>query len=98
MIESPKDPTNPEACFHCGRPATKVPGYAAMCDPCKGARTPNLPRSLELLETLAKIATQHPEIRIGQIIANLTFDHRSLFYLSDSELSNRLKKFLRDNA
>jgi len=98
MIETPKDPTNPKACFHCGQPATKVPGYAALCDPCIKASDTSLPRDLTLLETLADIAAQHPSIRIGQILENVATTNNGLFYMSDSELHNRLRKFLRDNA
>ena len=97
MIKQPKDPTNPEACFHCGRPATAQPGYAAICPPCEKASNPNLPRDISVLETLAQIATQHPTIRLGQLLGNVTTSHQDLFYVGDSELHNRLKKFLQAN-
>lgn len=97
MIQHPKDPTNPEACFHCGRPAQRQPGYAAICPPCEKAQAKlQRPRDLSTLETLAKVATQFPQLRLGQILSNLT--HQSLFYVEDGELNEMLKKFLRDNS
>jgi hypothetical protein len=99
MIQTPKNLTDPKACFHCGRPTTKVPGYAAVCPPCENAQAKlQPPRNLELLQTLAKIATQCPQLRLGQILGNVADTNKGLFYVSDSELHNRLKKFLRDNA
>ena len=98
MIQHPKDPTNPEACFHCGRPAQRQPGYAAICPPCEKAQAKlQTPRDLSVLETLAQIATQHPTIRLGQLLGNVTTSHQDLFYVGDSELHNRLKKFLQAN-
>lgn len=60
------------------------------------------PPTQKCLENLSKLAQDHPHLRLGQIIANvMTTDtdlYKELFYISDSELHNRLKKFLRDNA
>lgn len=99
MILPPKNPRDLNACFHCGQPAEKKPGYAAMCDPCTRASDSNLPRNIEILETLAKIATQCPSLRIGQILANvMNMSNKELFYVSDSDLHASLKRFLRNNA
>jgi hypothetical protein len=98
MIQAPKAPWDKEACFYCGQKADKRPGYAAMCEACAKADSGALPRNLEILETIAKIATQCPSLRIGQILGNMTTSHKDLFYVDDSNLHNRLKKFLKANA
>ena len=60
------------------------------------------PPTQKCLENLTKLAEDHPHLRLGQIIANvMTTDtdlYKELFYISDKDLRNRLRKFLERQA
>lgn len=60
------------------------------------------PPTQKCLENLSKLAEDHPHLRLGQIIANvMTTDtdlYKELFYISDNDLRNRLRKFLERHA
>ena len=46
----------------------------------------------DTLDLLKKLSDTHPELRIGQILANAVLTHQELFHISDNTLRNKIKK------
>ena len=57
----------------------------------------NKPRSAgrisEMTSLLAEIWTKCPDLRLGQLIVNLSGDENKLFYMEDDEMLERMKAF-----
>ena len=50
-------------------------------------------RIAEMVALLEEIWTKCPDLRLGQLIVNLSGDENKLFYMEDDEMLERMKAF-----